>query len=67
MTLTEKLIIKANKKAMDEARKQGIITEVILEAIEENTKEKIEYLLDNNIITLEELITALSEAEKVGK
>ena len=61
MTFTERLIVKANKVAMEEARKQGILNEVILEAIEEDTEAKIKYLIDNAIITLEELNTALNK------
>ena len=61
MTLAEKLVVKANKVVMEKARKQGIINEVILETIAEDTETRIKYLIDNSIITLEELNTALNK------
>lgn len=60
MTFAERMIVKANKMVFNKARKHGNLDVVIREAIKENTEVHIQYLLDNEIVSKEELDNALN-------
>ena len=61
MTFMERLVVEANKAAFEAARKVGNFTEVLIAAIAEDKETKIAYLLDNEIVTLEEINSVINK------
>lgn len=61
MTFMEQLIIEANKTIFKKAREKGNLNEVILATIAEDKETRINYLINNEIITSEELNLAINK------
>ncbi len=61
MTFAERLIVEANKTAFKVAKKEGKFAEALAAAIAEDRETRIAYLLDNKIVTLEEINSIISE------
>lgn len=61
MTFMEQLIIETNKTIFKKAREKGNLNEVILATIAEDKETRINYLINNGIITSEELNLAINK------
>lgn len=61
MTLMERLVVKTNRAMFEIARQKGILDEVILTALGDNKEENIKYMMDNALVTPEELSSALNK------
>lgn len=57
----ERMMVEANKSVFNFARANGVLTETILETIAKDRENRIKYLIDNKIITIEELNHAINE------
>lgn len=60
MTFMEKLVVETNKVIFEKAREKGNLKEVILATIAEDKETRINYLIDNEIITSEELNSVIN-------
>ena len=60
MTFMEKLVVETNKVIFEKAREKGNLKEVILATIAEDKETRINYLIDNKIITSEELNSVIN-------
>ena len=55
------MMIETNKSIFNFVRVNGVLTETILETIAKDKENRIKYLIDSEIITIEELNHAINE------